>query len=575
MNQLNVYDYTVLAVYMLMMVGIGFYFSKYMKSDSDYFKAGNKLTWWIAAFSAYMSAFSSYMFTGGAGLVYKEGLTGVIILWSTGLAIFTGYLLFAKLWRRSRVTTLMEFLEQRYNLVTHQVASWTYIPLYVIYCSVVLYSLGIFVSSALGIDIYLIIWISSVVILIYTLLGGVWAVSMTDTMQFLFLLPICLLLIPLSLIEVHGFKALVADTPPHYFAFPTTDYPWYWLIGYFILLVHGQNTNPVAQRYFSVRDEKEAKKVSMFCAILFTVGLLIWGVPPMAARILYPDLGQYINLPNPHEGSYVAMAMRVLPHGLVGLLISAIFAAAMSSVSGVYNVVSGVMTKDVFQRLSKRELSPRVLVLIGQVFTLVVGVIATWISIKMAQGGEGSFKTMVKLSVLTGTPLSLPMLLGFLSRKAPAWSGLFSFVCSGVLALIFAFCQPVIDWLAANYSEPVQFAITMFSIFFVGLITYFGSALIFKDSAEDRRRIEAFFKKLDTPVDVEREIEAGGVDHARMARFVGLMSLIITVMLGVFIFIPGSFRDHLINVIMTLTMGGFTALMYYVGRKRKPAPEAE
>lgn len=568
MQSLNVYDYAVLVIYMLMMVWIGVYFSRRMKNDSDYFRAGNSLTWWIAALSAYMSAFSSYMFTGGAGLVYQEGLTGAIILWFTGVAILTGYFVFARLWRRSRVTTILEFLEERFNLITHQAASWIYIPLYILYCGVVLYSLGIFISSALGLDIFLIILVSAVVILVYTLLGGVWAVSMTDTIQTLFLLPICVLLIPLALIEINGPGTLLSQAPEHYFSFPTARYPWYWLIGYLILLIHGQNTNPVAQRYFSVRDEAEARKVSLACFILFTVGLGIFAVPPMAARILYPDLGQLIALPNPHEGAYVALASRVLPHGLLGLLVAAIFAAAMSSVSGVYNVVSAVLTRDIVQRLSKREYKPRTLLLIGQAWTLIVGVLATLISLRMAAVGEGAFRVMVKLMSLTGTPLATPMLLGFLFRRPPAWSGLASFVCSSLAALIFAFYPPLNNWLA-GFGETIPFTATVFTIFLIGVAAFFGSSLIFRNSLEDQRRIDAFFLKLATPVDAAREVSPQVADHSPMARFVGAMTMLMALMVAAFMLIPGTSRDLLVNLLLFAALAAFGLWMYF-GPGRKP-----
>ncbi|MEA2064220.1 MAG: hypothetical protein U9P14_11015, partial [Gemmatimonadota bacterium] len=282
---LNGYDYLVVVVYMVTMVGIGLYFLKYMKGAADYFKAANRLTWWVAGLSSFMSAFSVWMFTGGAGVIYREGLTGGIVMGMTGLGTFTGYLLFARLWRRSRVTTLMEYLEERFNLPTHQIASWSYIPVCLLYSGAALLALGIFISTALNLDIVLVIWVSGLVILIYTLFGGLWAVSVTDVIQFLVLMPVCLLLVPLSLAAVGGFEGLVSQTPREYFCFPSKGLPWYYLAAYLVLLIHGQNTNPIAQRYFSVRNEAEARKVSLLCSSLFIVGIFIWAIPPMAARV--------------------------------------------------------------------------------------------------------------------------------------------------------------------------------------------------------------------------------------------------------------------------------------------------
>ncbi|MEA1996936.1 MAG: hypothetical protein U9N45_04830, partial [Gemmatimonadota bacterium] len=202
MKELNAYDYSVVIVYLMILIGVGVFFMRYMKGASDYFRAANRLTWWVAGLSSFMSAFSVWMFTGGAGIVYREGLTGAIALGLPGVAIFTGYLVFARIWRRTRVTTLMEYLEERFNLPTHQIASWSYIPVYILYSGTALFSLGIFISTALKLDINLVIWVSGLVLLAYTLLGGVWAVSVNDTIQFLIMLPVCLLLVPLSLMAL-------------------------------------------------------------------------------------------------------------------------------------------------------------------------------------------------------------------------------------------------------------------------------------------------------------------------------------------------------------------------------------
>ena len=359
MKVLNGYDYAVLVVYMTILIGIGIYFARYMKGAGDYFKAANKLTWWVAGFSSFMAAFSAWMFTGGAGIVYRNGLSGMVTLGLPGVAIFTGYLLFARLWRRSRVTTIMEYLEERFNLPTHQIASWSYVPVYILYSGAALYSLAIFVSTALKMDITLIIWVCGIVILIYTLLGGLWAVSVNDTIQFMVLLPVCLLMVPLSLVAAGGLGSLINNAPPQYFEVPSHGLPWHYMLAYLLILIHGQNTNPIAQRYFSVRNEAESRKVSLLCSGLFLVGIFFWAVPPMAARVLYPDLGAMLALPNPDEGSYVVIALHILPHGLIGLLVAAMFAASLSSLDSIYNLLAGIVSKDIYQRIFHRGLSDK------------------------------------------------------------------------------------------------------------------------------------------------------------------------------------------------------------------------
>ncbi|MCE5272066.1 hypothetical protein LLH00_12390 [bacterium] len=566
MKTLDIYDYSVLVIYMALLAGIGIYFSRFMKESSDYFKAANKLNWWVAGLSSFMSAFSAWMFTGGAGIVYREGLTGMLTLGLPGAAIFTGYLLFAKLWRRSRVTTIMEYLAQRFNLSTHQVASWSYVPVYVLYSGAALFALSIFVATALGLDIRLVIWGCGMVILFYTLLGGLWAVAVNDTVQFLILLPVCVLLVPLSLAAVGGPAALVHAAPAGYFDVPTPTLPGHYMLAYFLLLVCGQNTNPIAQRYFSVRNEREARKVSLLCTGLFAVGIFFWAVPPMAARVLFPDLKALLALPNPDEGSYVVIALHLLPHGLMGLLVAAMFAATMSSLASIYNLLAGIVSKDIYQRVVNPSLSDRGLLRVARITTLAIGLFVIGLSLSMVSYGQSVFSVMMKISSLTIAPLAIPMLLGFLYRPAPAWSCLFSFLCSAAAALVFAFCPPLSHWLQ-TLGPWMEFTVSTLTIIAVGVAAFLVSPLLFHTSAAERERIEAFHAKLDTPVDEATEMRASEVDQAAVARLIGRIAMLMGALAALFVFIPASLSDRLMCLGLGASLIVFGLLLTLGGRK--------
>ncbi len=571
MQLLNGYDYSVLLVYMAVLAGIGLYFSRYMKDSADYFKAANKLTWWVAGLSSFMSAFSAWMFTGGAGVVYREGLTGTLVLGLPGAAIFTGYLLFAKLWRRSRVTTITEYLAQRFNLTTHQVASWSYVPVYLLYAGAALYALSIFVSIALGIDIELVIWGCGLVILFYTLLGGLWAVAVNDVVQFLILLPVCVLLVPLALLAVGGPAGLMQAAPAGYFQVPSPGLPAHYLLAYLVLLVAGQNTNPVAQRYFSVRNEREARKVSLLCSGLFLVGIFFWAVPPMAARVLYPDLKAMLPLPNPDEGAYVVVALRLLPHGLMGLLVAAMFAATMSSLAGVYNLLAGIVSRDIYQRVLDPGLDDRGLLRVGRLTTLLIGLAVVGLSLLMVRYGQGAFSVMMKISSLTITPLAIPLLLGFLYRRAPAWSCLFSFSCSATVALVFAFVAPLNIYLRAQ-GPWVDFTVSTLTIALVGVTAFLVSPLLFRSSPASRARIAAFYARLDTPVDEAAEVPAAGVDRTAVARLIGRIALLMGAMVALLALIPGTLSDRMLSVGLGASIAGF-GLLLLLGGRRAPLPQ--
>jgi Na+/proline symporter len=122
----------------------------------------------------------------------------------------------------------------------------------------------------------------------------------------------------------------------------------------------------MAQRYFSVDDERSAKKVALLCFALFVLGALIWFVPPLAMRVLYPDLkAVWPGLANPHEASYAVAALTLLPNGLVGIMLAAMFSATMSSLSGLFNMHAAVVSKDIYQTLLQKRSTEKELLVVG------------------------------------------------------------------------------------------------------------------------------------------------------------------------------------------------------------------
>jgi SSS family solute:Na+ symporter len=128
----------------------------------------------------------------------------------------------------------------------------------------------------------------------------------------------------------------------------------------------GYNTSAMAQRYFSVENERAAKRVGLLCCGLFFVGAFLWFIPPMAMRVLYPDLHAiWPQLANPNEASYVAASLTFLPHGLIGVMLAAMFSATMASLSANFNLKSAILSKDIYETLFRPQAGERELLIIG------------------------------------------------------------------------------------------------------------------------------------------------------------------------------------------------------------------
>lgn len=427
-QRLTVLDYYVIGAYMLIMVVVGVMMARFNKGADDYFKGGNRLPFWLAGLSLFMSSFSSWTFTGGAGKTYESGISIFSMYWGAVLGLGFGYFIFAKRWRRTRSLTILEYLSERYDSRVHQFISWANTPVTIFQCAIWLYALSIFLSAATHIPVNQVIIGCGLIILVYTMLGGLWGVCVTDSLQFFILFPIALLVMVLSLHAVGGLGSLIENAPPNYWMpfNEAADITKLFVVFQFINGFFMFNSGGGAQRYFSAPDERQAARIAGFAAVLCFIGPFIWLTPSMACRVLFPEIGegvaQSFGLARPSEASYVLISLSVLPHGLQGVLIAGILAATMSSVSTFFNMYSAVITKDIIGTVFIRNASDRLLHRIGIVVTLSMGLFVILIAYYYSSLPElGVFDLMLKVAAVLGIPVAVPIILGLVYRRTPGW----------------------------------------------------------------------------------------------------------------------------------------------------------
>ena len=254
-------DYAVIAAYMLLMLGIGFYAMRFNRGASDYFKGGNRIHWLAAGLSSFMSGFSAWTFTGAAGLAYRQGLVAILLYVGNACTFLLGYCLFAVRWRRARISTVMEYLVYRYDERTRQAFSWTTIFFQLFTGAAMLYGLALFVAPVCGFSLPWAIVGSGVVILAYCVIGGLWAVVITDFLQAAILMPFTIVMCFASLAKVGGLSGLVAALPPELVSLRLpAEYGWGYVLCWTVMVSFGYNTAAMAQRYFSVEDERAAQQ---------------------------------------------------------------------------------------------------------------------------------------------------------------------------------------------------------------------------------------------------------------------------------------------------------------------------
>jgi len=557
MKTVTTIDYVVIAAYMALMVGIGVYAARFNKNASDYFRGANRIPWLVAGLSSFMSGFSAWTFTGAAGLAYQHGLIAILLYLGNAATFLLGYWVFAVRWRRARISTVMEYLVERFDERTRQAFSWSTVLFQLFTGASMLYGLGLFVASTCDLPLVWTIFGSGIVILAYCVIGGLWAVVITDFLQAVILMPFTVVMVAVSLARVGGLGGLLRGLPPELTSLHLTPgMGWLYVACWTFMVSFGYNTSAMAQRYFSVADERAAKKVAFLCFALFVLGAFIWFIPPLAMRVMYPDLrAVWPGLANPHEASYAVASLTLLPNGLVGIMLAAMFSATMSSLSGLFNVHAAVVSKDIYQRLIAPQASERQLLVVGWAATFGVGATMTTLAMGMAAKGQSIFAVMLTFNTIISLAYGPPALLGLVVKKTPSWSGLLSFAVGLVLGCYGAF--------VGNWSLVRNVLI----ILPTSCLIFLASAFFGRDDADHVARREGLFARLDTPVDVDRELQGSVDPTATVFRFlsratagVGVLSLVLIHWAG-----PGERNTVVFYSVLTLLVA---AALTRVGRVR-------
>ncbi|MDZ7618285.1 MAG: sodium/solute symporter [Patescibacteria group bacterium] len=504
MDTLSVPDYVAIAVYMALVAGIGVVLGTWIKDVGEYFKGGGVLPWPAAAISNYMSMFSTFIFVAYAGLAYSYGLVALTLIWCAVPPSLFAAAVIARRWRRAGIMSPVEYMETRFNAPVRQCFSWGGIVFRVFDNMVRLYAIGLFVAAVTPLSLGEAVLLAGLIVTLYTVMGGLWAVVLTDLLQFVVLIVAVLIMLPLSIHAAGGLAAMREAVPDHFTLFQGPKGAPLYLLAYYVMVLIKYNGNwSFIQRFYSVRDEAAATKSALVMAGLFFVFPLFFLLPAIAARVVEP------NLANP-EMAYVTMALRVLPSGVMGLMVAAMFAATMSAVDSEFNVTAGVFTRDIYQRILRPNASSRELMTVGRAATLVLGVIVVGGALFVGRFG-GAFEAN---QIITGLaiPLSVPLVFGILTRHARPWGAMASVVL-GVATGFFLNWHPEVSWPVATCT-----------VIAVSVGTLLLSGLMPSNDKQYQQRVEGFFRRLSTPIP---EAEKPAVDPAFQAavRHVFALSL--------------------------------------------------
>ena len=590
-------EYVVIAAYLALLVGIALSFRKLNQNVSDYFRSGCQGTWWLVGTSALMSTFSAYTFTGAAGAAYEAGWSVAIIFIANFVGFMVNALLSARWFRQLRAITTPEIIKERFGPWSQQFYSWVGAINTLLYASLTLYGLSIFSHAIFGFDISQLIIVLGLIALVYSLIGGSWAVMATDFVQATILIPVTVLIAVLSLQAVGGvggfFEGMKqAGLEKHFSLFNEPQealgykYTYLWALAIFLNVVTERNGMRAAPRYFSAKDGREASRAAWLAGIVMLLGAVIWFIPPMVARLLFADQVMATDIAKPDESAYAIIAINLLPSGMIGLMIVGMFAATMSAMDTGINRNAAIFTQDIFpifkNLLRLGELKEKTYFLIGEIATAVMGLSIIALALRFAATeGKGVFEQMLNVDAILSVPLLIPLVWGMLVRKTPGYSGAVCFFFALVPAIVGATAgadlyrnTPGLDqigWLTEPWRWQTRMLVTMGigSVGFLLTLWWWG-----RRPAPERQRIDGFFDRMTRPVDFAAEVGRAN-DHLQ-AMLIGRAVLITAAAMSLLLLIPNGWglSGRLGILAIVLTTASIGGLLRFAAWRSGPDPVA-
>ena len=363
-------DWIVLLLYFGFIIWRGIGYAKKHKNAEDYFLASRSLTWPFIGLSLYASNISSSSLIGMAASGYETGYSVFSYEWMSAVVLIIFAIFFLPFYLRSKIYTLPEFLEKRFDSRSrYYFSALTVLTNIGVDTAATLYAGALVVRLIFpSVELWQSILILAILSGLYTIAGGLKAVVYTDAIQAVLLIFGSVVITILAFVKIGSWDAVKAVTPAQHFHIiqPRNDafLPWPGVFsGVFLLGFYFWATNQfIVQRALGAKNLRHGQWGALFAGFLkVSTPLFIMIVPGLMARVLYPDIEKtnYV---------YPMLVFDLLPTGLLGLVLAGLVAAMMSSIDSALNSASTLVTMDFFKKLRPRA-SPVQLMWIGRAAT--------------------------------------------------------------------------------------------------------------------------------------------------------------------------------------------------------------
>ena len=437
---LGAIDWLFIVLYLLVIAGVSIWSIRRSKeSPSDYFLANRNLGWFVIGASILASNVGSEHIVGLAGTAAQSGVVMGHYELHSWIILLLGWV-FVPFYMRSMVYTMPEFLERRFNSKSRILLSIIQLLSYIITkASVTIFAAATVITIFFpGLDFWTAAIILVIVTGVYTIFGGLHAVMYTEAIQAIVLLVGSAVLMFYGLQEVGGWDALMASLPKEKLnMFPPLsdpDFPWAGILfaSPIVGIWYWCTDQHIVQRCLAARDEKQARRGTIFAAYLKLLPFFIFMIPGLIAYSLHQQ-GK-LQLDDPNQ-AFPTLGRDLLPVGLRGLLAGGLLAALMSSLASVYNACSTLFTMDIYKKINP-DADNKKLVRVGRITTGVVVLLGmVWIPLMEKISGV-LYQYLQSVQSYLAPPIAAVFLLGVFSKRINAKGAYSALVIGFIIGVI-------------------------------------------------------------------------------------------------------------------------------------------
>jgi len=467
-SHISTIDIGIVIAYFAVVLFIGLWISRKTKTGEDLFLGGRTFGWGIIGLSLFASNISGSTIVGLAGAAYTTGIVNSVYEWMSGLPLIIAALIFIPLYLGSRITTIPEFLEKRFDR-----RSQLFFSFITIFSTIMIETAGALYAGSLVLQTFipgLVMWQTALILAViaglYTAGGGLKAVVYTDAIQAVILIVGCGVISWILFGQMdYSWSKVIASAPEGHFSVvkPLDDpgIPWPGLLmGVPFLGFWYWSTNQyIFQRVLGARDIKQARWGVIFAGFLKIVPLFIMVFPGAMAISLYPDIAN-------GDAVFPTLVTKVLPVGLIGLVLAGVISAIMSSVDSALNSSSTLIVID-FIKPNRPNITEKEVVKYGRISTLILMMVAAlWAP--QIQNFTGLWNYLQQMFSILAPPIAVIFLVGVFFKRGNGHGAFWTLVL-GTLAGVLLFVLELFNLWNLHYTMNVGLIVLFSTLVFIGV----------------------------------------------------------------------------------------------------------